>query len=195
MNAKTAALTLALLPALAGARDLGPGTWELSGGTNLDFGKTTSSRSGASDLETTVVSVDTDGLYYPVKNLGIGLGLGYDRSESDSGVYSSESSTSVIGPQAKLSIPFAPQASVLLSGAVGRMWVRQETNDLPVEHADGWLFVGGAGVRMFPADFVALDVTVNYMRGSIDYEDLGAPEVDMSGWDLGLAISVFFGGR
>jgi opacity protein-like surface antigen len=189
MNTKTAALTLALLPALAGARDLGPGTFELSGRTGLDFGSATAESSASTtDLDISTLSVNGDALFYVVNNFGIGLGVSYDKTELDNGVDSSESSTSLIGPEAKLNLPIATQASVVLMGAAGRMATEDDLGD-----ADGWAFLVGGGLRFFPADSVSLDAMISYTTASMEH-DLGV-DLDVSGWDLGLGLSVYFGGR
>jgi hypothetical protein len=189
MNAKIAVLTLALLPALAGARDLAPGTFELSGGTNLDYGKMTTSVPGEPDVDQTSLTLETDALYYVVKNLGLGLALRYDKSETDFGGLGGtvDSSSSLIGPALKFSLPVAPSASVLLGGAVGRMSMSSDGSD-----ADGWAFTVGGGLRLFAADWASFDALVSYTNASIDFQGI---DVDVTGWDVGLALSVFFGGR
>lgn len=193
MTTKILALTLAVLPALAGARDLGPGTFELGGGTDLGFGSATTEVNGVEVVDISTRSVNADALYYVVNNLGIGLGISYDWTEFDDGVSPKQSSsTSIIGPELKLNLPIAPKASVLLGGAIGRMVLSQD-DGFGQADADGFAFLLGGGVRFFPADFVSLDALLNYTKAGVS-DDAGN-DIDVSGWELGLGVSVYFGGR
>lgn len=194
MNAKIAALTLALLPALAGARDLGAGTFELSGGTNLNFGSrtyelTNPAFTGKYEVDESTVALNTDALFYVVPNLGLGLGLQYQKTEWEDDFDKWESSFSFIGPEVKYNIPVAPSVSILVGGGLGRLAM----TDLDGEDADGWALTLGAGARFFVVDAVAFDATLSYLKGSV--EDDFNTETDLSGWNIGLALSVFFGGR
>lgn len=194
MNGKIAALTLALLPALAGARDLGPGTFELSGGTNLNFGSRTYELTnpafvGKYEVDESTFALNTDALFYVVRNLGVGLALQYQKTEWDDGVDEWESSYSFIGPEVKYNLAVAPSVSIIFGGGLGRL----AFTDLDGEDADGWGLTLGAGARFFVVDAVAFDATLNYLTGSV--EDDFNTDTDVSGWNIGAAVSVFFGGR
>lgn len=192
MNLKIAVLALAALPAFAGARDLRPGTVELSGGTRLDFGSATLEREFAGfseEVDVSTVALEAEGLYYIANNLGVGLGISYEKDDFD---YpdgdSDEISTSLIGPMVKYNIPLAPQFSIALEGGIGRMVESQNDQDI-----DGFALLLGGGARFFATDWMSLDAMLSYTRASL--EDDFDVEYTVSGWDLGVAVSFYLGGR
>lgn len=188
MTTKLLALTLALLPALAGARVLGPGTLEVGGGTSLDFGTVTREVNGVEQFDISTLSLDADALWYLVNNFGLGVGISYERTELDDGVDSDEFSQTIVGPEAKFNLPIAPMASLVAEGLVGRIVVDDNGDD-----ADGFAWQVGGGVRFFPADYLSLDALLRYTSASV--EDDAGTELDEAGWNVGVGLSFYFGGR
>src|SRR5512138_1876129 len=117
MTRKIAALALAALPALAAARDLGPGTFEVGAGSNLSFGKLTSELNDSKLFDVTTTTLSGDALYYPLANVGFGLGLSYDKTKTEYaaafGGASSDSTTWTFGPEVKVNVPVSPAASLV----------------------------------------------------------------------------------
>jgi hypothetical protein len=187
MNARHAVVLAALLPALAGARDLGPGTWEVTGGTRLGLSNVTLEPPGSPDVETRTVTFDTSVGYYVANNFGLGLLLDWQKEEIEIGTASTETTTSMIGPIATYDIPVSANVSVVASGGIVRMAVDVDGND-----ADGFGVLLGGGLRLFATRNVAFDATLSFLLASVE-DDLNN-EIDISGFDLGLGIAVFFGG-
>ncbi len=189
MTRKLAALALAALPALAGARDLPPGTFEVGGSTNLSFGSAKVEVNDNKVLDTSARSFTGDALGYVTRNVGLGLGLsyGYSKVELASGS-SSESTQWLVAPEVKVSVPLAPTASLLLVGAVGRAKV-----DVDGTETTGWEWLARGGFRFFPAQWVAFDALLDYSHSGVS-DDAGN-DYSVSGWTVSAGLSVFFGGQ
>jgi hypothetical protein len=185
MNARHAVVLAALLPALAAARDVEPGTWEVTGGTRLGLSKLTVEPPGSPDIETSTVTFDTSVGYYLANNFGLGLLLDWEKQEVEIGAASEETTTSMIGPVATFNIPVAANVSGIASGGIVRMAVDTDGND-----ADGFGILLGGGLRLFATRNVAFDATLSFLFASVE-DDLNN-EVDISGFDLGVGIAILF---
>ena len=184
-----AALALAVLPALAAARELPPGTFEVGAGTNLSFGSAKTEVNGTELMDTSSTAFSGDGLFYLARNVGLGLGLSYDHTKVETPTGSTSESTQwMFGPELKVNVPLAPATSLLLVGALGRTKLDEDGAE-----ADGWAWEVGAGLRLFPAEFVSLDVLLDYSHAGVT-DDAGN-DYTAAGWNVGVGFSLYFGGQ
>lgn len=183
---KTVIVLLALLvPASLWAMDINQGTFELAGTTAFNFSDTTTEVDGASDIDTTTWSLELDGNYYFMKNVGLGLILQYQDSEVDAGLPTGdiETSTFFIGPQIIYNMPLSEKVSLFVKGAVGYADAEFESDD-----ADGWGWQVGGGLKYFITNSASINAAVTYQ--SLSMEDGG--DVDTDGFNVGVGLSIYF---
>ncbi len=120
MTRKLFALALAALPALAAARDLKVGTFEVGAGTNLNIGSMTTDVNDTEFGKISTTAFNGNALYYVANDFGLGLDLTYDKTKTEYGaVLGGGSSTTTqwtVGPIAKLNFPVSPSVSIGLLG-------------------------------------------------------------------------------
>lgn len=187
MNAARLALIALLLPAAASAREIGAGTFQLSGGTQISYSSFSTEQPGFDDVDDTSFDLNGSGYFYVIPNLGIGAFISHNSSTFEQGVDSDDSSQTSIGPAITYNFPVAPQLSLFAEALLGYSTASFNDGD-----ASGFLFGLGGGLRFFPADRVSLDASVNWSTASL--EDDFNNEADTSGLSLGVGISVYFGG-
>lgn len=174
-----------LVPASLWAMDINQGKFELSGQTRFNFSKTTAEATGSPDVDITSNEFQIDGLYYLQKNLGLGLSILYDKTETESGGVSVDSSTFIIGPQVTYNFPLNEKVSLFVNGAVGYATVEVDNAD-----ADGWAYQFGGGLKYFLTNSASINGTLNYQK--ISLEDDFNNDIDVSGMSVGVGISIYF---
>jgi len=185
---KTVIVLLALLlPASLWAMDINQGKFELSGKTAFDFSDTTTEVDGGPDIDQTTWSIEVDGNYYLVKNLGLGLIFSYQDSEIDAGGPGGtlDSSTVFIGPQLIYHFPIGEKVSLFVNGAVGYAALEVEDQD-----ADGWGFKVGGGLKYFLTNAISLNGSVNYQWLTMEADAGG--DADTDGVSVGVGLSLYF---
>jgi opacity protein-like surface antigen len=187
MNAARLALVALLLPAAASAREIRPGTFQLSGGTQVSYSSTTTEQPGVSDFDSSSFDLNGAGYFYVIPNLGIGAFVSLTNGTDEFEGEEDEFSQTFLGPQITYNFPVAPQLSLFAEAALG--WASASNND---NDASGLGFGLGGGLRFFPVDAVSLDASVNWTTLSL--EDDFDNEADTSNLSLGVGISVYFGG-
>lgn len=180
---------LALLPFAAQARNLTPGTFELSGSSQLGFSSTSTEVDGALyDYDQDIWTVRGAGLVYVVPNLGIGLVLDHQNVETTYGPDKTETSTTTFGPMIGFNLSLAQQLSLKLNGNLVFAKGSQDDVDL-----DGFGWGVGAGLSFFPVPYLSVDAGLGYQAVYLEAD--GGGDVDTSGLNVGLGLSVYFGGR
>lgn len=180
---------LALAPFAAQARNLSPGTFELSGSTQLGFSTTSTEVDGdPNDFDQDIWTVHGSGLVYIAPNLGVGLVLGHQNVETTYGLDKTESSTTTFGPAIGFNVSLAPQLSLKLNGNL--VFARGSQDDLDM---DGFGWGVGAGLSFFPVSYLSIDAGLGYQ--ALYLEDDVNRDWDISGLNVGVGLSVYFGGR
>ncbi len=184
---KTVIVLLALLvvPATLWAMDINQGKIELSGQTKFNFSKTDIEATGSPDIDVTTFEFQLDGLYYLQKNLGLGLTILYDKTETEVAGASVDSSTFIIGPQVTYNIPLNEKVSLFVNGAVGYATAEFDNAD-----ADGWAYQFGGGLKYFLTNSASINGAVSYQ--SISLEDDFNNDIDTSGVSVGVGLSIYF---
>jgi opacity protein-like surface antigen len=140
--------------------------------------------SGAADIDTTTWSIELDGHYYLMKNLGLGLILQYQDSEVEQGAAEIETSTLFIGPQIIYNFSLGEKVSLFVKGAVGYADAEFQSDD-----ADGWGWQVGGGLKYFLTNSASINAGVTYQ--SLSMED-GGGDVDTDGFNVGVGLSIYF---
>ena len=186
---KTVIVLLALLlPASLWAMDIDQGRFELAGKTAFDFSDTTTELDGPQgDIDQTTWSIEFDGNYYLVRNLGLGLIFSYQDSEIDAGGPGGtiDSSTVFIGPQIIYLVPIGEKTSLFVNGAVGYAALEIEDED-----ADGWGFKVGGGLKYFLTNAISINGSVNYQWLTMEADAGG--DADTDGVSVGVGLSLYF---
>jgi hypothetical protein len=189
-------VALAMFPMVAAAHDLAPGTFELSGGSNLGLngGSVKTSVGGVSDTtDTSNYALSATGLYYVMPNFGVGLTLDYaaDNQKFSDGTKDNLSSF-LLGPAVSFEVPLAPQFSFFGRGDIGYV---SATRDTGVSvNATGWGLGLEAGVKYFPVKVISFDAGLGYQYRSVSTDQTPAQDITTTGFGLNLGLSVYFGG-
>ncbi len=201
-------VALAMVPMLAQAAELAPGTIQVTGSSNLGFvlGSEKETVAGIQDnkVDTTAFGFGVTGLYYVIKDLGVGLDLSYVNSSleypaGDVGANKRDSSTLQIGPAIEYDYPVAEKASVFALGSIGYVTSTQTDTDNgvkePAIERSGYGLKLGVGARYFVAKSFSVDAMLGYDYRKLT-QDVTAgpkPEFTTSGFGVNVGLSVFFG--
>lgn len=204
---RTFLVVLAMAPFAARALDVSAGTVEVTGGSNLGLSFSSTSFSGASgSTDTTQYGGDVTALYYVVPNFGVGLAVGYDRTENKASGSTFTSWSYLVGPAVGFVYPLQEKLSLSLQADAG--WVRSKStfsiSDTGVglvgldSSSSGFGFDLGAGVRYFLSRSFSLNagLTYTYERTTVDAptgSPFGDTKFTTSGLRLGAGLSVYFG--
>ena len=180
-----AAAVALLLPSLALARDVAPGTVSVSGGAGASYSSTTSSASGFQDLETTTTDAQASARWFLTPTFAVGGTFQLQRTKQTSGGQSESSSTLFVGPALRVHVPFDPSAAVVFDAGVAI--ARASASNAS---ADGWAWHLGAGVAWFPTDAVSLDAGLTFQSVRYDVDGLSTKN---EGLGLGAGFTVYFG--
>lgn len=172
-------LLVMMIAVSAEARDMKPGTVKLSGATSASIFNTSTDINGddAGDVDT--FNLETDAIYFLTKNVGVGGGVFYENSDGDD----FESETLVIGPTVAVDVPINPSLNFVADASVG--YFKNEEDNI---ETDGLAWQLSAGVAMFPANYVSLNLTAGYM--GLDGE--GDYDLEASSYGLDFGVSVYF---
>jgi hypothetical protein len=184
---KAVIVLLALfVPATLWGMDINQGKIELSGKSAIDFSDTTTEVTGAPDIDETSFNFQIDGLYYLQNNLGLGLIIEYDKTETEVAGVDVDSSTLIIGPQVTYNFPLSEKVSLFVNGAVG--YATAEIDDFD---ADGWAFQLGGGLKYFLTNSASINGSLTYQNLSLE-ADSGGGDIDTSGINVGVGLSIYF---
>ncbi len=201
-------VVLAMVPMFAQAAELAPGTLQVTGSSSLGFGvgstKTTVGTE-SEKIDTSGFGLGATGLYYVIKDLGVGLDLSYASETTKfpataGGDNKLGTSTLQIGPAVEYDYPIAEKASLFGLGSIGYVTSTDtETVDglvMPDVNRSGYGLKLGVGARYFVAKSFSLDALLGYQYQKLT-EDVPAgtkPEITTSGFGVNVGLSVFFGG-
>jgi hypothetical protein len=179
-------LLLALAtPLLATAREIPARTLELGGSTALSLSALTTKATGALDVDTRTLKLDSWGSYYVAPNLGLGLALSLEDTSVAVGTARSSSRTTRIGPALAWNFSLGERTSLFALGSL--TWARNASSGTP--DSDGWGFGLGGGLSWFPVDAFAFSLSLSYQLLRLSS---GATTSTDSGLVAGVGMSVFF---
>jgi hypothetical protein len=191
---KRIAMVLALVPALASAADIAPGTFEIAGGSNLGLngGSVKESVGGFSDTtDTSNYGLSATGLYYITPNFAVGGTFDYaaDNQKFSDGTKFNVSSF-LLGPAVSYEAPIAPQFAVYGRGDLGYVSATRDTG-VSVS-ATGWGLGLEAGVKYFPVHQVSFNAGLGYRYTSTSTDENVSRDITTTNFGLNAGISVYF---
>lgn len=188
-------LLLVMITVSAEAREIEPGAVKLSGATNASFFNTTIDSDGHEFSDTDTLSLEADAVYFFTKNIGVGGSLAYENSKTDYpaaiGGGWDETTTIVIGPKVTVDVPLNETLNFIAAATIGYFQMTFEDDLSKNYDADGLAWQVSAGVAMFPAKQVSLDLTADYqvLDGEDSVNDFDAETTSMG---INLGVSVYF---
>lgn len=188
-------LLLVMLAVSAQARELEPGTVRLSGATNASIFNTTLDIEGEEFTESSDYSLETSVVYFLTKHIGVGADIVYDKSKTDFsaavGGGFEKDETIIIGPTLALDLPISEKLNFIADASVGYFKMKSEDDFSANQDLDGLAWAARAGVAMFPAEHVSLDLAAVYLK--LDGDDaVNDINVKTSSLGLNLGVSVYF---
>jgi hypothetical protein len=190
---KRIALVLAMVPALASANDIAPGTFELSGGSNLGLSSTSAKYDGGGTVDFSNNGLAATGLYYVMPNVAVGGTFQWASNSTKWPDGSKDtSSTFLIGPAASIEFPVAPQFGFYGRGDLGYVSQTQSQVGAPDLTLSGWGLGLEAGVKYFPVQQVSFDAGLAYRYTSTSTNTSPSVDVSTSGIGLNVGLSVYF---
>lgn len=206
---KALLVAVAALPVIALAADhadVAAGAVELSGATALSFStgstKVKPDAPGATEVktDTTEYGVDAAAFYYVVRNVGLGLSVGYDNQKEETGAADQRAWMLMLGPAVSVQLPVAPRLAVYGRGTLGYAASRTWGEDVPDLKANGYGFGLEAGAKYFPVAQLSVNVGVAYAYAKLTTDATTTPTVTIpkvdatsSGLTVSAGLSVYFG--
>ena len=188
-------LLLVMIAASVEAREIEPGTVKLSAATNASFFNTTVDVDGDEVTDSDTFSLEVDAIYFFTKNIGVGGTVAFENEQTDfsaaAGGGSEESTFTVIGPTVAVDVPLMESLNFIADATIGFFQMESEDDFGKNLDADGLAWQLEAGVAMFPAKQVSLDLTAFYqvLDGEDSVNDVDVEEASMG---LNLGVSVYF---
>lgn len=188
-------LLLVMIAVSVEAREIEPGTVKLSGATNASFFNTTVDIDGEEVTDTDTFSLEADAVYFLTKNIGVGGTVMFENEQTDfsaaTGGGSEESTTLIIGPTVAVDVPLMESLNFIADATIGFFQMESEDDLGKNLDADGLAWELSAGVAMFPAKQVSLDLTAFYQ--ALDGKDsVGDVDVEEASMGVNLGVSVYF---
>lgn len=185
-------LLLVMIAVSVEAREIEPGTVKLSGATNAAFFNTTVDIDGNEVTDTDTFSLEADAVYFLTKNIAVGGTVAYENEDTDfPGGFNDETSTIIIGPTAAVDVPINEMLNFIADATIGYFQMESEDNGGKYLDADGLAYRLSAGVAMFPAKQVSLDLTAAYQV--LDGEDSVSDfDFETASMGINLGVSVYF---
>lgn len=188
-------LLLVMIAVSAEAREIEPGTVKLSGATNASFFNTTVDDDGEEITDSDTFSLEADAIYFLTKNIGVGGTVFFENEQTDFsaaiGGGSEESTFTIIGPTVAVDVPIMESLNFIADATIGFFQMESEDEFGKVLDADGLAWQLEAGVAMFPAKQVSLDLTAFYQ--TLDGEDsVGDVDFEAASAGVNLGVSVYF---
>ncbi len=201
-------LAVALLPLLASASEIVPGTIQVSGGTTLGFSSATAEQTLKSpgfpdvreDTDIRTFDIEVGTLYYLTNMVGVGLDLGYGSREAETRPITVTETELFIGPKVGIDVPVAERIAVFGDLAIGYVKESFEEQDATDPFASfkyeptGWGLRIGGGVKFFPLKSLSLDAGLTYRYTSVSY-DVFPDTVETRTGGIGgrVGLSIYFG--
>jgi len=188
-------LLLVMIAVSVEAREIEQGTVKLSGATNASFFNTTVDVDGDEVTDSDTFSLEVDAIYFFTKNIGVGGTVAFENEQTDfsaaAGGGSEESTFTVIGPTVAVDVPLMESLNFIADATIGFFQMESEDDFGKNLDADGLAWQLSAGVAMFPAKQVSLDLTAFYqvLDGEDSVNDVDVEEASMG---LNLGVSVYF---
>ena len=185
-------LLLVMFAVSAQAREITPGTVKLSGATNASFFNSTIDVNGNEISDTDTLLLETDAVYFLTKNIAVGGTVSFENSDTDfAGGAKDETTTLIIGPTVAVDVPLSEAINFIADASIGYFQMDGEDEVGEYLDADGFAYGISAGVAMFPAKQVSLDLTAKYEV--LDGEDsISDFDVETDSMGINLGVSVYF---
>lgn len=197
-----------LLPLVAGGREPGEGTIEVSGASALSFAsmsaESTFRQPGFPDStsDSKVRNLNASGgiLYYLTPVAGIGLELAWSSDETSSGSYRRAASSVAIAPKLGGEVTLSDDSSLFGDVRLGLQTTSTETTGSTTVPNGRVTFSGiryglRAGVKWFPVDDVSLNVGAEYLVTRLSADLGGGVEQENRNRTLRAiaGVSIYFG--
>lgn len=185
-------LLLVMIAVSVEAREIEQGTMKLSGATNASFFNSTVDVDGDEFSDTDTFSLETDAVYFLTKNIGVGGTLVYENEQTEfTGGGQEDTTTLIIGPTVAFDMPINEALNFIADATIGFFQMEAEDEVGKFLDADGFAWRVAAGVAMFPAQQVSLDLTAVYeaLNGEDSVNDVDFETASMG---VNLGVSVYF---
>lgn len=165
--------TINIASTVTEARDISKGTIMVTGDTSFDDSSLDFSFNGSTET-TDTTEFNVTGAYFIAKNLGIGLMIANEDSDTSSGGTSINSSTNMIGPIIGYSISLNPDFNLMLSAGLYK--ISGDIDDGAGSNAnfdgDGTLLM--ASLAYFINDTFAVNLGLRKIDSDIDLSTFGS---------------------
>lgn len=186
----TAAALALTSPALQ-ARDLEQGSIMVTGDTNLSI-SSTDFDSAYGETSTDTTELNLVGAYFLAKNIGVGLMLSREDSDTEYEGGSYEETTTLLGPVVGYNISLNNQTSVMIEGSVFMLEGDQDSGGSSSE-LDGEGFMLGGSVHYFLNDNVSVNAGLRMIEADVEVSQSGGSyDADMSETSMTIGLSTFF---
>jgi hypothetical protein len=181
---------LCLAPAIAGATELRPGTFKLSGATDLHLSRVSAEVDGGGESDLTELGLSARGFWFFTPNVGVGAAADVVRQTFDIGDEDFTGTELTVGPALALHLPLDGRTA--LFAEIGAGLFRSDVEDLEI---DGWVLSGRGGVSIFAIPSVSFDLGVGVARAWLEPSvgDVDGPDGTRTTLGAELGISVYFG--
>ncbi len=185
-------IALALMATTAAAHEIDAGRVMFMGDTSLDYSSSEVSASG-SETTTDKVELNFTSLYFVRPNLGVGLLLGYEDSETDDGTTVEKQSMTMFGPVVGYNISLDHNTSLMLNAGIFTASGDMDDGAGNTGDIDGEGYILGAAFAFFLNDNVAVNLGVRQIDADIDLDD-GATttSADMTETAFNVGFATFF---
>jgi len=171
------------------AKEIQQGTVEISGELDLSFSSTEVESGGGRKTKTDAQTFDTSISYYFSPNVGLGVLWSYENSETTDGYFSTEITSTFIGPQLTFNISLDDKTSFRLKGAVFAVSTEVNISSSTAED-DGFGWAVQGGISYFVMESVSFDGGITYSSLSIE-ENSSNAGIDATNLSVGVGISVY----
>ena len=189
MKKLLAILAVVILPVVASASEIKPGTIQVSGATKLNFDSVSWKVDGTKVADITMFGVDGAALYYITPMIGVGLDLRFEnQSVKPVGGTSESTSAYSIGPKAGLDYPLGENLAAFADVAL-----LLSKADFGGVEGSGFGFGIAGGVKYFPVSVLSLDAGLRYSYQSLKLDDGFDTKASIGDFGVFAGVSLYFG--
>ncbi|MDF1763937.1 MAG: outer membrane beta-barrel protein [Oleibacter sp.] len=189
------ALTLSTLSFATLAKDLPTGTWEVAGGSNLQFLSAQTEidgNSGETEFDQSTFSIEATARYYFQNNLAFQLGYEYSNETTEYEDNSEEETSSfALKPGIAYNHSLNEDAAILFYANLflGRLEYDETFGDSVEGDLSGFGF--GAEYRQFVRDNISLNIGASYFDTETEFDDDNDTTLSISGTQIAVGASLY----